>query len=316
MRLVRSAPPEALIEQVAHALVQAVQQTLSRQERFRIALSGGSTPRALYERLACPDFREAVDWTRVRFFWGDERYVPHDHPQSNFRMAFEAWLGHLSLPEGCLFPMPTDCADPNECARQYEATLRMEFFDFTSPPNPLSVNGEGERPASPPSLLAERGDGGERFSDALTHPSPLSPEASGEGGSKPLPSPAALGEGLGVRAYENPSLRAEKFPTFDLILLGMGDDGHTASLFPSDPALNEGMRWVMPATAPFEPHQRLTLTLPVLNNAHRVWFLVVGQNKQTMLQRVFNGEPLPAGLVQPAQGELIWWLDETLAQTV
>ncbi len=248
MREVRYAPPDALIEQVARALVEVVRQTLSRGERFRIALSGGNTPRALYERLAQPDYRKAVDWTKVHFFWGDERYVPHNHPQSNYRMAYEAWLKHLSLPPECVHPMPTDCPDPDACARRYEKTLGMGF--------------------------------GERAS-----PSPL---------------PSAL-----------PTADCP-LPRFDLILLGMGDDGHTASLFPDEPALYEKERWVVPAIAPFEPRQRLTLTLPVLNSACRVWFLVIGEGKRAVLKRVFEGEPLPAGLVQPVQGELVWWLDEAL----
>ncbi|MFQ3612063.1 MAG: 6-phosphogluconolactonase [Fimbriimonadales bacterium] len=247
MRQVRSAPAGSLVEQVAETLVQALREDLARQARFRIALAGGSTPRALYERLAQPDYRSAVNWERVRFFWGDERYVPHDHPHSNYRMAYEAWLKPLSLPKACLNPMPTDCEDPDECAHRYESLLRAEFY------------GSGSAPIDD----TERG--------------------------QPVPP-----------------------PRFDLILLGMGDDGHTASLFPGDSALQERVRWVVPAIAPFEPHQRLTLTLPVLNRARRVWFLVTGESKRTILQRVFAGEPFPANAVQPEAGECVWWLDEAL----
>ncbi len=107
-----------------------------------------------------------------------------------------------------------------------------------------------------------------------------------------------------------------RFPHFDLILLGMGEDGHTASLFMGDAALEETHRWVVPAWAPVEPHQRLTLTLPVLNAARRVWFLVAGEAKRDALKRVFQPQhdepPLPAARVQPRRGELIWWIEDAL----
>ncbi|MCS7066702.1 MAG: 6-phosphogluconolactonase [Fimbriimonadales bacterium] len=107
-----------------------------------------------------------------------------------------------------------------------------------------------------------------------------------------------------------------RFPHFDLILLGMGEDGHTASLFPDDLALKETTRWVVPVQAPIEPRQRLTLTLPVLNAARRVWFLVTGESKRDALRRVLQPsrtEPLlPAARVKPRRGELIWWVEESL----
>jgi 6-phosphogluconolactonase len=109
-------------------------------------------------------------------------------------------------------------------------------------------------------------------------------------------------------------------PQFDLILLGMGEDGHTASLFPEDPALEETTRWVVPAHAPVPPYQRLTLTLPVLNAARRVWFLITGERKREALRRVFKPDrhepPLPAARVKPKHGELIWWVEEVLRDAI
>jgi 6-phosphogluconolactonase len=111
-----------------------------------------------------------------------------------------------------------------------------------------------------------------------------------------------------------------RFPQFDLILLGMGEDGHTASLFPEDAALGETTRWVAPARAPVPPYQRLTLTLPVLNAARRVWFLITGERKREALRRVFKTDrhepPLPAARVKPKHGELIWWVEEVLRDAI
>lgn len=216
-------------EVVAEALVHTIGEALDTQERFHLTLSGGNTPRALYERLAQPDMRQAVDWQCVHLFWGDERYVPPTDPLSNYRMAYEAWLQHSAIPKENWHPMPTDCDEPTLCAQRYEQTLAQMF-------------------------------GGQ-------------------------------------------------IPQFDLILLGLGEDGHTASLFPNSPALEETQRWVAVVERPEEtPRYRLTLTLPVLNASKRVWFLVVGESKQAVLERVLEGdETLPASYIEP-DGELVWWI--------
>lgn len=228
-------PSEQFEERVASELVATIRHELEERAQFTLALSGGSTPATLYQRLAQPDYLHAVDWGRVHFFWGDERYVPATDPRNNYRMAYDTWLRYLPIDASHLHPMPTDCAEPADCAHRYEQYLRQ------------------------------------------------------------------------VMGAEEP------FPRFDLILLGMGEDGHTASLFPNDPALQERTRWVTVGHAPVEPKVRLTLTLPVLNAARRVWFLVRGESKREALQRVFHPQsgqsPPPAGLVRPSQGELIWWLD-------
>ncbi len=215
-------------EHVARALVSTIRRVLERQERFHLVLSGGTTPRALYAHLATPAMQKAVAWERVHLYWGDERYVPHTDPRSNFRMAYEAWLTHGAVPPENWHPMPTDCTEPETCARRYEAELCQIW--------------------------------------------------------------------------------GETLPVFDLTLLGLGEDGHTASLFPGDRALQETGRWVAVGHAPSEPRIRLTLTLPVLNASQRVWFLVAGESKRPVLERVWQGDmSLPASLIQPA-GELRWWV--------
>ena len=208
--------------------------------RFSVALSGGSTPRALYRLLGEPPFREAIDWPRVHLFWGDERFVPPDHADSNYRLAREAFISRVPIPSGNVHPMPTEAADPNAAAAQYEETLRR----FLAVP-------EGE------------------------------------------------------------------WPRFDLILLGLGADGHTASLFPGSPLLDEHRRLVAAAHVPKLDAWRLTLTPPALRGARHVVFLVSGSDKASVLREVVEGpyDPhrLPAQLVQPEKGDLTWLVDEAAA---
>jgi len=226
---------DELIRAVAEAIAARVTEVLSRQASFSLALSGGNTPRALY-RLLAQEYRQRAEWNRVHLFWGDERYVPHDHPASNYQMARETLIDPLGIPSQNVHPMSTDEANPDDAAARYERELRR-FFGTE--------------------------------------------------------------------------------PRFDLVLLGMGADGHTASLFPGTPALLERIRWVAIGEAPSEPRIRLTLTLPVLNAAHAVYFVVTGEDKaETVCRVVMEQEPLPAALVQPEQGELIWWLDTAAARGV
>lgn len=206
---------------------------------FRIVLSGGSTPRRTYEILASEPFRESVPWKDVHVFWGDERCVPPDHPESNARMARRALLDHVPVPPGNVHPVSGD-AGPAEAARRYESELRGHF--------------SGQRPC------------------------------------------------------------------FDLIFLGMGGDGHTASLFPGAPALVERQRWVVGAQGPSGGPPRVTLTLPVLNEARFVCFLVAGGNKAKTLAEVIRGpgrsQPLPAQRVMPGAGELLWYVDREAASEI
>lgn len=222
---------EHLRREVADALALKVAEALRTKPVFTLALAGGNTPRALYQLLAS-EYRHGIPWQDVHLFWGDERYVPHDHPASNFRMVYESLIAPLNLPDAQIHPMPTHLAAPEEAAQQYEQYLR-QF----------------------PTL---------------------------EGG-------------------------------FDLVLLGMGTDGHVASLFPQTAALLETTRWVTVGEAPTEPRLRLTLTLPVLNRAHSIFLLVTGADKSPTVRRVLvEGASLPANRLSP-RGELIWWLDSEAA---
>jgi len=200
-----------------------------------LALSGGSTPLTLYRILAGRSLRPTVNWHRVHLFWGDERYVPHDDPRSNFGQAYAAWLRDAPILRENIHPMPTHYADPDDAARAYEATLRAHFGD-----------------------------------------------------TKP-------------------------YPAFDLVLLGLGDDGHIASLFPGDPALEETGRWVAPSRAPAEPRQRLTLTLPALQ-PNPIWFLVAGESKAPIIEQLFAGTPDPTLPIAMLGNNSLhfWWLSAEL----
>jgi 6-phosphogluconolactonase len=184
--------------------------------------------------LASPDYRERVDWSRVHLFWGDERCVPPDHPESNFRMVREALLAKIQIPVGNVHRMAGEIA-PQEAAVDYENELRR-FFQ-------AAVNA---------------------------------------------------------------------VPRFDLILLGLGEDGHTASLFPGSAALNEHNRLVATVYVQRLKAHRLTLTLPVTNAAAQVTFLIAGQSKSAIVQKLLwvdsGGAELPAGKVRPANGHVVTWL--------
>jgi 6-phosphogluconolactonase len=210
---------------------------------FTVALSGGSTPRSLYTLLASDRFRDRIPWSKVHLFWGDERCVPPDHPDSNYRMAKEALLSKVPVPSENIHRMPAEQNDPERAAIEYEQAIR-EFFKLA---------------------------------------------------------------------------RAE-WPRFDLILLGLGEDGHTASLFPGTTVLHEQTRLVAaPYVEKLHAH-RLTLTPPVLNHAAHVIFLVSGKAKAGILRDILEGEyqpdQRPAQLIRPEQGNLIWITDRAAASTL
>jgi len=205
--------------------------------RFTLALAGGSTPKSLYSLLAT---NGSLPWEKTFFFFGDERHVPPDDPESNSRMAREALLSKIPVPAENVFRVPAENPDASQAAAAYEQTLR-EFF----------------RPA------------------------------------------------------------AGAFPRFDLILLGLGPDGHTASLFPGSKALQEKSRWVVANWVEKFKTDRITLTLPVLNNAAVVVFLVSGSDKVSALAEVLQGNQpgdlFPSKLVRPSDGDLIWMVDQAAA---
>jgi 6-phosphogluconolactonase len=204
---------------------------------FAVSLSGGSTPRRLYELLSTPQIASRFPWSRVHWFWGDERFVPHDHPDSNFGMARDAFLSRVSIPAANVHPVPTEGLSPENAAAVYEATLK-------------------------------------RFYGAET-----------------------LGSGP---------------PLFDVTLLGIGEDGHTASLFPDQSALQETQRWVV-AVIRAMPQPRITLTYPALDSSRDVAFVVVGRGKREVVARAQAGDrTIPAGLVHPV-GRLHWFTDRAAA---
>ncbi|MBV9624106.1 MAG: 6-phosphogluconolactonase, partial [Acidobacteria bacterium] len=208
------------------------------QGRYAVALSGGSTPRGLHQELVT-SFRSRLPWDQVFFFWGDERHVPPDFPESNYRMAHETLLSKLPIPSDHVFRMRGEMADAETAARDYEELLR-EFF-------------------------------------------------------RPAPG---------------------EFPRLDFILLGMGSDGHTASLFPGTSALAEKNRFAVANWVEQHSTFRLTLTYPVLNHAANVMFLISDGNKADVVRRALKdpNANLPCQGVQPIHGELMWYLDRAAGQ--
>jgi 6-phosphogluconolactonase len=230
--------PQELFAAAAEEVVRAANEAVAQRGRFTVALSGGSTPRALFNLLAT-NARAALPWEHMFFFWSDERHVPPDNPDSNYRMADEAMLSKVPVPPGNVFRMPSENPDAAAAAEAYEQTLR-KFFQ--------------------------------------------------------------LPEGI---------------PSFDLILLGMGPDGHTASLFPGTAGLREKSRLVIANWVEKLKTHRLSFTFPLLNAARCTAFLVSGTDKATVLKSVLEenvpGEQYPAKLVQPTDGKLIWFLDRAAA---
>jgi 6-phosphogluconolactonase len=234
----------ALMEAAAERFVAAATRGIRASGRFAVALSGGSTPRELYASLAGEPYRSRVDWPRVEVFWGDERCVPPDHPDSNYRMAWEGLLSRVPIPASGIHRIPAE-DDPVRAALEYERTLRGRFAT----------------PAGPPVF--------------------------------------------------KPGFR------FDLVLLGLGGDGHTASWFPGRAAVSETDRWVVAEETGAEPPWRVTLTPPVINAAREIVFLVSGPEKAEILARILEGpfqpEALPAQTVSPRDGELRWLIDASAA---
>ncbi|GAB4576251.1 MAG: 6-phosphogluconolactonase [Anaerolineae bacterium] len=244
MSMVRTvADASALAEAAAGHFALMAEEAIAKRGRFAVALSGGSTPRRMYERLAQPELAERIDWLRVHVFWGDERAVPPEHPESNYRMAHEVLLSRVPIPAQNIHRIRGELA-PEEAAKTYEAELR-QFFS------------RDQRPVS---------------------------------------------------------------SRFDLVLLGMGEDGHTASLFPGAAAINETDRWVVAYYVEKLQAWRITLTPVVLNAAAQVTFLVSGAEKAARLRQVLYGpyqpQALPAQIIRPAHGRLLWLIDEAAAGLV
>lgn len=230
-----------LARAAADAVTRCVRDAVSARGRCAVALSGGSTPRATYERLAEPSYRHAIAWSHLHVFWSDERHVPPSHPASNFRMASDAWLSRVPMAPANIHRIRAELADARDAAEDYERTLR-KFFQL----EPGSV------------------------------------------------------------------------PRFDLALLGLGADGHTASLFPGTAALGESARLAVAVRVQQVSAPRVTLTLPVLNAAREVLFLVSGAEKAAIVKACLSGsfgpDPLPAQRVRPPAGRVTWLLDRDAAR--
>lgn len=227
----------ALAEAAAEEVVRAANEAVRNHGRFTIALSGGSTPKALYERLASDDFRDRLPWNAVHLFWGDERHVPPDHPESNFRMVREAMLDRVPVPPENVHRIRAE-VEAERAAEEYEAGMRSFF---------------------------------------------------------------ALAPG--------------QWPRFDLVLMGLGPDAHTASLFPGNPAVLENERLVV---APWvEAHHtfRITMTPPVFNRAAGLLFLVSGEKKAPAVHAVIEGERDPMRYpAQVVEGNVVWMVDRAAAR--
>jgi 6-phosphogluconolactonase len=218
--------------------------------RFAVSLSGGSTPKTMFSVLAAEPFLDTVPWSSIYFFWGDERCVRPDHPDSNYRMTNETLLSKVPVPPENVFRIPAELQDPDQAAKEYTNTLTRYFL---------------------------AGPGANRSGTA-----PLS-----------------------------------NVPRFDLVFLGMGPDGHTASLFPHTAALQAGEQIAVANYVEKFGAHRITLTAATINNARNVTFLAAGEDKAESLRSVLEGsyqpDVYPSQLIRPRNGTLLWMVDQAAA---
>ena len=237
VRVVRDG--NALSALAAAATVELINAAIAARGRCSLALSGGDTPRGLH-RLLGSQYRDHISWANVHIFWGDDRYVPADHPESNYRMARETLLDHVPCPAENIHPMPTHFSSAAEAAATYEKTLRMHF---------------------------DGADG----------------------------------------------------PAFDLNILGIGEDAHTASVFPASAAVDERDRWVMDVRTNAAIATRLTLTLPALSQSINIHVLVAGAAKASAMRRALATDPdphrYPASGIRRGAG-VVWWVDQAAAREI
>jgi 6-phosphogluconolactonase len=242
---------DKLISDAASFISKAARRCVEERGIFTLALSGGSSPRPLYEHLAMPSFRNDIPWEKVHIFWSDERCVPPTHRESNFGMAFDLLLSKVPLPRNNIHRIPAEIKPSQKAAHAYGVALST-FFGI-----PLKGN-----------------------------------------------------------ELDSASSQGASIPSVDLILLGVGKDGHTASLFPGNPVLQEKRLWVAAVHAPehVRPSWRITLTLPVINQAACVLFLVSGQGKKEVVESILHHPTAaisryPAAMVRPA-GHSVWFIHE------
>ncbi len=227
---------EETFDALAAWITYFINKTLLAQEEFTIALSGGETPKKLYQKLSTSPYKEKIKWGRIHFFWGDERVVPFDDEHNNAKMAYDNLLCKVDIPSGQIHKMLTDIK-PEKSAKQYEKILHQYFN--------------------------------------------------------------------------------ERQTNFDLVLLGMGEDGHTLSLFPGSEIPHDDNSWVKAVNSK-EKGERITLMPSIVNRSSSVAFLATGANKAKVLKEVLEGkgQKYPAQLIQPAKNKLHWFIDEAIAQYI
>lgn len=227
---------EAVSVAAAHFFIADCHRCIAERGRFIVALSGGNTPKRLYQLLATPEFSRNIPWNKVFLFWGDERFVSHNNAESNYRMVKENLLDHISIPEKNIFPVPV-----NDTAKKSALTYEKKIDRF----------------------------------------------------------------------FKN------KKNIFDWLLLGLGDDGHTASLFPRTDILKEKKRLVQEVWVEQKQNWRISFTLPLINKSAQIIFLVTGREKATVVSDIVHHKKikpvLPAQLVKPVKGNICWMLDEEAA---
>jgi 6-phosphogluconolactonase len=223
---------EELSYSVAQDITHLINDVVASKGVFYLALSGGNTPRTLFKILGTT-YGKSIPWNYVHVFFCDERFVPHDDPLSNFRMAKEMLLDLVAIPQENIHPVPTSHLDMQTAARNYELELRRFFSDEVS--------------------------------------------------------------------------------SFDLAIMGIGKEGHTASLFPGSLALDEKEKWVLGIEVDAVPHQRITLTYPILNRSAVIYYLVSGADKVEVMEEILKGandfNQYPVAGIRPENGKLVWWID-------
>ena len=228
--------PAAVTAALAEWITRTIETTLQKQDRFNLVLTGGNSPKALYDMLAASPYKERIAWNKLHIFWGDERAVPFSDDRNNAKMTYAHLLSKVPVISAQVHVMRTD-TEPEKAALEYEKILRQYF---------------------------------------------------GEGGK-----------------------------SFDLVLSGMGDDGHTLSLFPGTEVIHEKEAWVKAFYLTTQQMYRITLTAPVVNRASFIVFLTFGSNKSKALYEVLEGEPdadlYPSQIIKPNSGELHWFVDEAAA---
>lgn len=229
---------EKLAEKLAEYFVELAEKSIQDHGKFTVALSGGSTPKALYSLLATDEYAQKISWDKVYMFWGDERCVSHESKDSNYRMVNEALISKVPIPKENVFATQGQDRNPEESAKQYEQTIK-DFF----------------------------------------------------------------------------ANHSRKYPVFDLVLLGLGPEGHTASMFPGSLALTEPEKIFMAVYVEKLSANRLTLTLKAINAAKNICFIVAGEDKAEILSAILtktsanDKDKLPAACIHPNAGHLNWFID-------